>query len=103
MHVVHPKDTQEQITEVFPHRTLLPPEVGGGLSIYLLTVTHANPHAHEEAQVYIVQSGCGVMEIEDERQEVGPGCLVYIPGGRRHALRPTGGAPVVLYSIVHHP
>ncbi len=103
MHVVHPKDLPETITEVFPHRTLLPPEVGGDLSIYLMTVTHANPHAHDEAQVYVIQSGRGIAEVGDERQEVGPGCLVYVPGGVRHALTPLGEGPMVLYSIMHRP
>ncbi len=100
MHALHPDDVPPSLWEGFPYRTLLPPEVGGSLGIYLLTITRANPHVHEaEDQVYIVQSGRGIVEIDDERQEVGPGFLIHIPKGRRHALTPLGGEPVVVYSM----
>jgi mannose-6-phosphate isomerase-like protein (cupin superfamily) len=42
------------------------------------------------------------MQIGPEQQEVGPGWLVHIPRGEEHSLAPLDGAPVVLYSIVHH-
>jgi mannose-6-phosphate isomerase-like protein (cupin superfamily) len=100
MHALHPENLPEQITEVFPFRELLPAEIGGAVSIYLLTVKHANPHSHDEAQIYIVQSGHGIIEIDGEQQEVGPGWLVHIPGGSVHSLTPTCEEPVVVYSII---
>jgi mannose-6-phosphate isomerase-like protein (cupin superfamily) len=100
MHALHLNDAPQAQWEGFPYRTLLPAEIGGSISIYLLTVTHANPHTHEtEDQIYIIHSGQGLMEIGDERQEVGPGWLIHIPHGQRHALTPLNGEPVVLYSI----
>jgi mannose-6-phosphate isomerase-like protein (cupin superfamily) len=100
MHALHLSDAPQAHWEGFPYRTLLPAEIGGSISIYLLTVTQANPHTHEtEDQIYIIHSGQGLMEIGDERQEVGPGWLVHIPHGQRHALTPLNGEPVVLYSI----
>ena len=100
MHALHANDAPQGNWEGFPYRTLLPPEIGGPLSIYLLTVTQANRHVHEaEDQIYIILSGQGMMEIEEERQEVGPGWLVHIPHGQAHALTPLHGEPVVLYSI----
>lgn len=100
MHAIHPNNVPQSIWEGFPYRTLLPAEVGGTFSIHLLTVNRANPHVHEkEDQIYIIHSGCGVVEIGSERQEVGPGWLVYIPRGQRHALTPLSEEPVILYSI----
>ena len=40
-------------------------------------------------------------EVDDERREVGPGDLVYVPRGSRHSLAALGDAPVVLYSLMH--
>jgi mannose-6-phosphate isomerase-like protein (cupin superfamily) len=101
MHILHPTDTPEINDGEFVYRTLLPPEVGGKLAIYLLTVTHANPHSHDaDNQIYIIQSGRGIIEIGAEQQEVEPGHLVYIPRGQRHSLTPLGAEPVVLYSII---
>ena len=52
-------------------------------------------HCHEPAEIYFIVSGRGDMEIEDQRQPVGPGCAVYIPPSVRHALRCTGAEPLV--------
>jgi mannose-6-phosphate isomerase-like protein (cupin superfamily) len=103
MHALHPDVVPEENWEGNPFRTLLPAEMGQGLEIYRLTVTGANPHHHDSYdQVYVIESGRGVMQIGEETREVGPGWLIYIPRGQRHSLAPLGGAPVVLYSIVHH-
>ena len=102
MHAVHPDHLKKEDWEGFPFYTLVSPEVGGTVSIYELTVVEARPHKHEgEDQIYIIKSGRGMMQIDDEKQEVGPGELVYIPSGSIHALSPLGDESVVLYSIKH--
>jgi mannose-6-phosphate isomerase-like protein (cupin superfamily) len=102
MYLVHPCDVPVETDESGEFRTLLPPEVGGTLAIYLLMVTRSEPHVHEEEdQVYIVQSGRGAMEIDGERREVGPGDLIYIPRGARHGLIALDDHPVRLYSLMH--
>jgi len=102
MHAVHPDETPLESSEGGHFRTLLPAALGGSLAVYLLTVTRSEPHAHEtEDQVYIVQSGRGVVEIDGERTVIGPGHLVYVPRGRRHCLESLGSEPVTLYSLMH--
>ena len=102
MYVVHPHDVQSEPSESGHFRTLLSPDLGGALGVYLLTITRSAPHVHDaEDQVYIVQSGRAVAEVDDERREVGPGDLVYVPRGSRHSLAALGDAPVVLYSLMH--
>ena len=103
MHLVHPRNLPSEPGEGGGEfRTLLPPEVGGALGIYLVTITRSEPHAHEkEDQVYIIQSGRGTIEIDGERRDVGPGDLVYIPRGARHYLESLDDQPMTFYSLMH--
>ncbi|MCY3971820.1 MAG: dimethylsulfonioproprionate lyase family protein [Acidobacteria bacterium] len=52
-------------------------------------------HHHEPEETYYVLSGRGRIEIENTRQEIGPGTAIYIPPNARHALRCTGAEPLV--------
>lgn len=52
-------------------------------------------HHHEPEETYYVLSGSGLIEIEDTRQEIGPGTAVFIPPNAKHALRCTGPEPLV--------
>ena len=102
MYAIHLSEASEENWEGMPFLTLLPPEIGGQVEIYQLTVNHRNLHLHEtENQIYILQSGRGIMEIGNEKKEVGPGWTVYIPCGELHALTPLDGEPIVLLSIKH--
>ena len=103
MHLVNPRNLLSEPGEGGGEfRTLLHPEVGGALGIYLLTITRSEPHAHEkEDQVYIIQSGRGTIEIDGERRDVGPGDLVYIPRGARHYLESLDDQPMTFYSLMH--
>ena len=102
MYVVHPDDVRSEPSEGGHFRTLLSPDLGGALGVYLLSITRSEPHVHDaEDQIYIVQKGRAVAEIDDEQREVGPGDLVYVPRGSRHSLAALGGAPVVVYSLMH--
>jgi len=48
----------------------------------------AKMHYHKVlAEHYVVLSGSGEIELDDERIAVGPGDVVYIPPGTAHALR----------------
>jgi mannose-6-phosphate isomerase-like protein (cupin superfamily) len=102
VHLIHPRDVPAEPSEGGEFRTLLAPEVGGSLAVYLLTITESAPHVHEkEDQIYIVREGRGTVEVEGERREVGPGDLVRIPRGARHCLVSLDGQPVTLYSLMH--
>ena len=47
-----------------------------------------DPHSHPTHEFYFVTSGRGVMTIDNESRDVGPGDLVYIPPDLVHSLRP---------------
>lgn len=61
-------------------------------------------HSHLEAeQVYVIVAGTGVMRVDDEEQEVGPGTLVFIPPGADHAIRNTGSTSLTYVSATSPP
>lgn len=61
-------------------------------------------HSHPEAeQVYVIVAGAGVMRVDDEEREVGPGTLVLIPPGAQHAIRNVGGTPLTYVSATSPP
>lgn len=61
-------------------------------------------HSHPEAeQVYVVTAGKGLMRVDDEELEVGPGTLVFIRPGARHAIRNVGTDPLTYVSATSPP
>ena len=61
-------------------------------------------HGHPEAeQVYVIVAGTGVMRVDDEEHEVGPGTLVFIPPGAKHAIRNRGGTSLTYVSATSPP
>ena len=75
-----------------------------------ITMVHGEPgseqpvHSHPEAeQVYVVVAGAGLMRVNDEEQEVGPGTLVFIPPGAKHSILNTGSVPLVYVSATSPP
>ena len=49
-----------------------------------------DPHSHPTHEFYFVMTGHGVMTVDGEDREIGPGDLVYIPPDLVHSLRPLG-------------
>lgn len=47
------------------------------------TTLHFHPKAEE---IYFILSGRGIMQIEDEEREVGPGDSIAIPNGQKHQI-----------------
>ena len=61
-------------------------------------------HAHPaNEQVYVIVHGRGMMRVGSEEQEVLAGTLVFIPPGASHAIRNTGGEPLVFVSATAPP
>jgi mannose-6-phosphate isomerase-like protein (cupin superfamily) len=61
-------------------------------------------HSHPEAeQVYVVVTGHGLMRVDDEEQPVGPGSLVFIPPGAKHAIRNVGSDQLTYVSATSPP
>jgi len=52
------------------------------------------PHTHPTHEVYFVMRGNGTMVVADERRDIGPGDLVYIPPDAVHSLETIGDAPI---------
>lgn len=62
------------------------------------------PHRHQvQEQIYHIQSGEGVMELEGERHVVRPQDTVFIPPGVEHAIYNSGLADLVFYVITSPP
>jgi mannose-6-phosphate isomerase-like protein (cupin superfamily) len=54
-------------------------------------------HFHRTTEeFYYILSGAGLMKIEDEEREVGPGDTVIIVPGQRHKITNRGQVPLVL-------
>lgn len=75
-----------------------------------ITMVHGDPgseqpmHSHPEAeQVYVIVAGTGLMRVNDQEQEVGPGTLVFIPPGAKHSIRNTGSVSLVYVSATSPP
>jgi mannose-6-phosphate isomerase-like protein (cupin superfamily) len=57
-------------------------------------------HRHEgDEEVYYVLEGTGLMRVDDEEQEVGPGDAILTKSGSRHSLRNTGQTALKLLVI----
>lgn len=88
---------------------LLPPGQFGSTRM-AITLVEGDPgseqpmHGHPEAeQVYVIVAGNGIMRVDDEEQEVGPGTLVFIPPGAKHAIRNVGSEPLTYVSATSPP
>jgi mannose-6-phosphate isomerase-like protein (cupin superfamily) len=66
--------------------------IGPGLS--------SAPHGLKTTEVYYLLQGRGVMVIDDEEQEVGPGDAIYISPNAVQYLKNTGDEEIVFICIV---
>lgn len=54
------------------------------------------PHYHPQTEeIYYILTGQGLMRIETDTAEVGPGDAIAIPPGRTHEITNTGSVPLV--------
>jgi len=60
----------------------------------------SNPHRLTTHEMYFILSGVGVMHIEEESEEVKPGCAIDIPSGSRQWLENTGPESLTFLCIV---
>ncbi len=54
-------------------------------------------HRHAPAEIYLGIAGLGVVVIEDEEFEIGPGRVVFIPGDAWHEVRSVGADELRFY------
>jgi mannose-6-phosphate isomerase-like protein (cupin superfamily) len=60
-------------------------------------------HVNEKDEIYYVLSGRGLLQLEGEEREVGPGDAVLTRNGHRHALRQLGDQDLVIFVVFRRP
>lgn len=61
-------------------------------------------HEHPSSeQAYVIVAGRGLMIVNDEMQEVGPGTMVLVPPGARHAIKCVGEDSLIYVSATSPP
>ena len=85
--LLHPEKTDLQIRYSLAHA-----EVRVGQK--------TKPHKLNSAEVYYITAGQGLMHIDDESSEVGPGCAVYIPPNSVQHIENTGNCELKFLCIV---
>lgn len=64
----------------------------------------ADPHVHPDLeQAFFVLEGKAEVEIEGEREVVGPNDFIYLPSGIPHRVTPLKGAPLKILIIYSPP
>lgn len=56
-------------------------------------------HRDPMEEIYIIQTGRGLIQVEDRIQEVGPGEAIYIPIGHFHELINTGAEELTILVV----
>jgi len=60
-------------------------------------------HKLEQAEVYLISSGQGVMHIDDEEQDVDSGEAILVPAGAVQWIENTGDEELCFIAIVNPP
>jgi mannose-6-phosphate isomerase-like protein (cupin superfamily) len=59
------------------------------------------PHSLRGSEVYYILSGNGIMHIEGEQAEVGPGTTIYVPPNAAQHIQNIGPDDLAFLCIVH--
>ena len=57
------------------------------------------PHRHDQAELYFVAEGAGVITIDGVESAVAAGNAVFIPGDALHGLRNEGAAVLKVFYV----
>jgi mannose-6-phosphate isomerase-like protein (cupin superfamily) len=85
--ILHPNKQSVQLRYSLAHAVVKPGEV-------------SLPHRLATSEVYYILEGKGMMHIDGEQAEVGPGQAVYIPSHSVQFIRNTGEADLKFLCIV---
>ena len=70
------------------------------VNLHVTAIKDSVRHYHKRTtEVYLVLEGTGVMELNGDQVEVGPGTVVYIEPGTRHRLWSAEGVRTVVCGI----
>lgn len=56
-------------------------------------------HVDPMEEIYIIQSGRGIMQVDDEKREVNPGDAIHIPIGAWHQLTNNGDQELTILVV----
>jgi len=91
--VVHTKEVKPFVcSDEYSSKMLLDNIVAGGKSIHINEGTlkpgcNTMPGGtHEATEIYYIVRGSAMLILDDEKVEIGPGSVIYIPAGCFHAL-----------------
>jgi len=108
-YIVGPKEgiTGELHGGVGTFRVLIDREICGARNFsLLLNVTNPNvvgeEHSHEEEHAFYILEGEGIMELDNQRYQVGPGTAIFVPPGVSHNLSCSSDVPI-RYIVVYAP
>lgn len=62
----------------------------GGIAICPPVTGHLCAHRHEQAEIYYIIEGQGIVTIDGKETSVQQGAAVFIPGNSEHGIRNTG-------------
>jgi mannose-6-phosphate isomerase-like protein (cupin superfamily) len=79
-------------------RPLIEEKDGVAAEVHHVEIDHARLHYHEKTdEIYYVIAGRGVMVLDEDQIELGPGVVVYVPKGVKH--KAVGKLTVLLVCI----
>ena len=85
--LLHPEKEDLRIRYSLAHAKVLPART-------------TKPHRLKTSEVYYIVAGHGLMHIDKESFEVGPGCTVYIPPNATQYIENTSGSDLIFLCIV---
>jgi mannose-6-phosphate isomerase-like protein (cupin superfamily) len=57
------------------------------------------PHRHQQAEIYFVSEGAGLLTIDGVETKITPGTAAFIPGDAEHALRNDGAETLRIFYV----
>ena len=85
--LLHPRNDAAPVHYSIAHATLAPGE-------------SSLPHTLASSEVYHILSGQGLMHVDGEESEVGPGDTIYVPPHANQHIRNTGSTMLAFLCIV---
>ncbi|WP_220790006.1 cupin domain-containing protein [Gluconacetobacter tumulisoli] len=56
-------------------------------------------HRHEDPEIYFIVEGTGIMTIDGQDTNVGPGTTIFIPGNAEHGIRNESAADLKFFYV----
>ncbi|MGD8230297.1 MAG: cupin domain-containing protein [Desulfobacteraceae bacterium] len=90
-------------------KELIAPQTVGARNVKIKITEYLPGYAHklhthpDQEEIIYVLSGKGISETQEDKKEIGPGSVVYIPPGEPHATRNTSDSESLKAIIIKAP